>query len=164
MKIFFAYIIKPHSIHGEVELNSAEHELLSIGDNLYTENNDRYYKIMGIKKKPLRTVLKFEGVESRNEAETLRGVGLFIDTDEISIPDDGDSYFVGELVGMDTIDIDGNKNGTVVGYYETKAHGILEIETCENRKIDVPFVSRYVCKVDKENSLITVTDFDTFLE
>ena len=163
MRLFFAYITKPHSIHGEVELNSADHDVLSVGDRLYTEGGNIHYKIMNIKKKPLRIVLKFDGVNSRDEAEALRNIGLFIDTDEISIPDDG-SYFVGELVGMDIIDIHGNKNGTVVGYYETKAHGILEVETNENKQIAIPFVSRYVDSLDKENSVITVIDFDTFLE
>ncbi len=165
MKLFFAFIAKPHSIHGEVELASDEHDVLSVGDNLYTENSEKVYKIVGIKKKPSRIVLKFDGVNTRNDAELLRGVGLFIDSDEFSISDDDDSYFVGELIGMNTVDESGNKNGTVVGYYKTKAHGVLEIKADKNDAIvNIPFVSRYVGTVDKEQSLITLIDFDSFLE
>lgn len=161
MKLFFANITKPHAVQGEVELNTSEHDVLSVGDKLYYGDSDAFFKVLGIKKKPSRLVLRLDGVDNRDKAEALRGVELFIDTDEVSIKED-DSYFVGSLIGMNVVNEENVEQGVVVGYFETKAHGVLEVKCSDDKLVLVPFISRYVENVDEELATITVVDFDSF--
>ncbi len=163
MKLFFANITKPHAVQGEVELNTSEHDVLSVGDKLYYGNNNAFYKVLGIKKKPSRLVLRLEGVDTRDKAEALRGTELFIDTDEVSIEED-DSYFVGSLMDMSVVDEDSKQLGVVVGYFETKAHGILEVKAVNGELVRIPFIGRYVENVDEDAAVITVVDFDSFID
>lgn len=163
MKLFFANITKPHAVKGEVELNTSEHDVLSIGDRLYFGDDGASYKVLGIKKKPSRLVVALEDVDSRDRAEELRGLELYIETDELAECDE-DSYFIGSLIGMSVVDSDGNAQGVVVGYFETKAHGILEVKTLDESVVSIPFISRYVESVDEATSVIVVIDFYTFIE
>lgn len=163
MNLFFAKITKPHSVHGEVQLNTKEHDVLKVGDKLYLEDGVNFYRVTRIKKKPSALVLAFEGLNSIDDVEPLRGLELFINTDELSITDDN-SYYIGTIVGMKVVDLSGSSRGEVVGYYETKAHGILEVEVDDNYKVDIPFVERYIESVDEQNSIITVIDFDSLLD
>ncbi len=163
MKLFFANITKPHAVKGEVELNTSEHDVLSLGDKLYFGTEGAFYKVLGIKKKPSRLVVALDGIDTRDKAEELRGVELFIETEEVS-KCGKDSYFVGSLIGMNVIDEKDGQLGVVVGYFETKAHGILEIKTLTQGVISVPFVGRYIESVDEDKAVIRLIDFDSFLE
>ena len=46
-------------------------------------------------------LLAFEEIETRNEAETLRGAKLFIETEELDDDDDDEGWYEHELVGLE---------------------------------------------------------------
>ncbi len=75
-----------------------------------------------------------------------------------------DAVFVYQLVGLPVVaaeDRGGPARGSVVGYFDHGAHGILEIELAEGERLLVPFVERY-CQLEPDESRIVISDLDLF--
>jgi 16S rRNA processing protein RimM len=51
-----------------------------------------------------RVVLKFQGIDSINDAETLRGMDVVVPTDE-RVPLADDSVYIGDLIGCRVLDV-----------------------------------------------------------
>lgn len=161
MKIFLASVVKPHGILGEVEINFADHDSLKVGMSLFTED-ESVYIIDGIKKKTKSTVLKLQGINSIEEAERFRGTDLYAFISDLP-PLDETSFYLAELIGLTVLDENSDVRGFIKDYYETKAHGVVVLEFDDGRRIDIPFVKRYIGDVDRENKKIVIFDLDSFL-
>ena len=104
MQLQVARIGKPHGIRGEVTvqvLTDAPGDRFVPGTQFIVEpasagpltvESARWNKDI--------LLLAFEEIETRNEAETLRGAKLFIETEEID-EDDDEGWYEHELVGLD---------------------------------------------------------------
>ncbi len=102
-----------------------------------------------------KLVVHFEGVDSRADAEALRGTVLSIDADarpELADPDD---YYDTDLVGLRAVDPDGGVLGEIVGIAHGGAHDLLEVRI-DARTHLVPFVAAIVPVVDLAAGTVTV--------
>ena len=96
-----------------------------------------------------RVVLKLAGVESIDEAETLRGIEVAIPRAERAPLEDG-AVYIADLVGCQLIDA---KSGTPIGEVadvdrESTATPLLVIETAASGQVLVPFAKAYRPSVD----------------
>ncbi|MDR2508614.1 MAG: ribosome maturation factor RimM [Candidatus Ancillula sp.] len=98
-------------------------------------------------------IVKFEGVESREDAESLRGRELYAD---VTAGEEDGSYHFAELVGLNAY-VGDNQVGKVSAVIPGSAQDLLEIELLEGAKVLVPFVEQIVPEVDINNSRLTLT-------
>lgn len=92
-----------------------------------------------------RFLVKFEGVETREDAEAIRGT-LFVPSTEVRELDD-DEFWEHDLVGCDVFDVDGRSLGSVTAIVPGPAQDLLEIDTARGPGL-VPFVREIVRETD----------------
>jgi 16S rRNA processing protein RimM len=99
-------------------------------------------------------IVAFGGVESRNEAEALRGRYLLRDVSELEPPSEGE-FFYHQLLGLEVFTRDGTALGRIREVYELSPVDILEVRG-EGRETMIPFRDEIVVEVDLENGRMVV--------
>lgn len=101
-------------------------------------------------------VAKFEGVEDRNTAETIRNVDLFVSSSAFAELEPGE-YYWHELVGLRVIDAEGMVLGRVDHLLETGAHDVIVVRREGGGQQLIPYVAGEIVQgVDLEAQTITV--------
>ncbi len=105
-------------------------------------------------------VARLMGIESRNAAEDLRGATVLIRRSHFPPLDDNEFYWI-DLIGHDVVNLSGEALGKVAGLMDNGAHPILRVEvpaqdTEKAQELLIPFVERFVPRVDSQAKVITV--------
>ena len=101
-------------------------------------------------------VVFLEGVDDRNEAETLVRAILWIDQD-VDAPAEDDAWFDHQLVGLQ-VRREGQTIGRVVRVDHLPAQDLLAVKMSgDEREILVPFVAAIVPEVDVDAGHVIVT-------
>jgi 16S rRNA processing protein RimM len=94
-----------------------------------------------------RVVLKFTGVDSINDAETLRGLLVAIPANERA-PLTDDSIYLGDLIGCEVIDVASAplRIGKVTDV--DREAGLLVVQLPTGEEALIPFAKAYLAKID----------------
>ncbi|MGZ5089130.1 MAG: ribosome maturation factor RimM [Usitatibacter sp.] len=106
-------------------------------------------------------VAKLAGCDDREGAEGLRGSDVAVTRAELGEPDEGTLYWV-DLVGLDVVNEEGARLGTVEALFETGETSVMVVCDAAAERM-IPFVGQYVRSVDREAKRITVdwkADYD----
>ena len=107
-------------------------------------------------------IVEFGGVETRSEAEALRGRYLLRETSELEPPAEGE-YWHHQLVGLEVFTAEGRRLGTVRTIYEIGPSDLLEVAG-EGREHLIPFREGIVLEVDVEGGRMVVDPPEGLLE
>lgn len=88
-------------------------------------------------------LIRFEGIETRVEAEGLRGTILTVDSSERRDLDEGE-FWEHDLVGLDAVTPGGTSLGTVTRLEYGPGQDRLVVTTAEGTEVLVPFVAAFV--------------------
>jgi 16S rRNA processing protein RimM len=108
-----------------------------------------------------RVVLKFAGIDSISDADTLRGFDVAIPRDQRALLED-DSVYIDDLIGCHIIDI-GPANAGDVGTItsvdrETTSTALLIVRAAGNKEdILIPFAKAYLRKISLEQKRIEMS-------
>ena len=101
-------------------------------------------------------VARIEGVDTREAAEALKGVGLFIDRARLPEPEEGEFYHA-DLIGLRAERAgDGAALGTVLAVHDFGAGTMLELTLPEGGTAMVPFTLAAVPVVDLAGGRVVV--------
>jgi len=101
-------------------------------------------------------LLDLEGVESRTDAQPLRGEQLLLDREELDSTEEGE-FYVADLVGLKAVSDAGEVLGTVADTFETAAHEVLVVREEKGRQDHyLPFTMEHVPQVDLQTGRIVV--------
>ena len=92
-----------------------------------------------------RLLVKFSGVDAREEAERLQGA-LFVATADLRNLGPGE-FWEHELVGATVVDATGRALGSVTALVRGPAQDLLEVQTVAGERL-VPLVADIVVEVD----------------
>ncbi len=96
-------------------------------------------------------LLKFEGVETRNDAERLRNVNIVID--EAELRELGpDQFYIFEIVGLRVVTEDGREQGIVTEVLQGGANDVYVTST----GLCIPALKTVIVRVDLERRLMTI--------
>jgi 16S rRNA processing protein RimM len=104
------------------------------------------------------------GMRDRNDAEALKGAGVFVARSEFPKLEE-DEFYWSDLIGLDAVNLEGEALGKVTDMMHNGAQSILRITPVPdpNAAPDakaperlVPFVDQYVKTVDLQARLITL--------
>lgn len=128
---------KPHGVKGDVfvSFTSDVKERHSVGAEfvIIASGAEKRLVIATIRPQQDRFVVRFEGLNDRNDAEKLTNKFLFAEP-----IDDDEALWVHQLIGSLVVDVDGNTWGRCTGVLNNPAHEILEIEG--GLLVPIPFV------------------------
>lgn len=106
--------------------------------------------------------LVFEGAESREAAEALRGMHLYIEEPELERMPEGRAY-LHELIGLDLVDAIGSKRGVVSDVQQMPAHEVYEVTMIDGRVILLPAIEEFIEEIDTGKGRMVVPRFEEFL-
>ena len=108
-----------------------------------------------------RVLVKFSGVESREDATSLRGA-VYVPSSETRTLEPGE-FWHDDLVGCTVVLADATEVGTVSDVIAAPAQDLLEIETTAGTKL-VPLVKEIVTRIDLEARRIAIDPPDGLLD
>jgi 16S rRNA processing protein RimM len=162
MQLQVARIGKPHGIRGEVTvqvLTDAPADRFVPGTEFVVEpasagpltvESARWNKDI--------LLLAFEGIETRNQAETLRGAKLFIETEELEADDD-EGWYEHELVGLEAR-VGSQVVGKIAALHTMPVQDLLVVEDADGKEILIPFVEQIVPEVNVAEGFVLLTPPD----
>ena len=153
-------IAKPQGIRGEVivniETDFPSRFFESNGFFLRARDSDeepRFVPADAVRPHRDRIVIKFQGVDSRTDAELLRDMELVIPVDDRNTDDDYFHHF--ELEGMQVDTIDGRHLGKVHEVMLAPHRDILIVRG-KDRELLIPFAREICVDVDRDRRRIQV--------
>jgi len=150
-------VAKPHGVRGEVAVQ------------LLTDHPDRFVPgtifpgeagapplvVATARSHHGRLLVRFEGIEDRDQAESLRGALLLIpvaERRELGL----DEFWPESLAGLRASSVQGEHLGTVTGVITGEAQDRLVVETGPGARVEVPFVSEIVLDVDEAAGTVVI--------
>ena len=97
--------------------------------------------------KPGEAVLSFQGIESREAAEALKGTGLFIAREKLPQPDEEEFYHA-DLIGLEARDGEGRVIGKVAAIHNFGAGDVIEIIRADGDNVLLAFTRETVPVID----------------
>ncbi len=99
-------------------------------------------------------LIAFKGVDTVEQAESLRGKILYISRDDISLPDG--RYFINDLLGCEVFDADsGEKYGEISEVSQTGANDVWHIKSGDKEYL-LPAIDEVIVTVDPENERLEI--------
>ena len=148
-------ITAPQGIKGEVRVypytdkptRFSEIEAVLLNGRRCRIEKARYMKNMAI--------LKLEGIDDRNAAETMRNRELLLPREELwKQPED--TYFVDDLVGCAVVSEDGAPVGTLKTIHSRPAQDLYEIERADGSSFLLPAVKEFIKDVKTDEKIIVI--------
>jgi 16S rRNA processing protein RimM len=148
-------VVAPHGVRGTLRvraLGAGKH--LREGKEPVVAGVRR--QISSARQTPKGFLLDLEGVESRTDAQPLRGEQLLLDREELDSTEEGE-FYVADLVGLTAVSDAGEILGTVADTFETAAHEVLVVREEKGRQdLYLPFTLEHVPQVDLQTGRIVV--------
>ncbi|HYE44900.1 MAG TPA: ribosome maturation factor RimM [Caulobacter sp.] len=118
-----------HGVRGEVRISTYTADPLAIADykTLRKADGSLALTVLSARASKGGVVARCKGVETREEAEALRGLTLHIDRADLPEPDE-DEFYLADLIGLSAVTPEGEELGRVKSVQDFGAGDILEID------------------------------------
>ncbi|WP_441278956.1 ribosome maturation factor RimM [Tardiphaga sp. 172_B4_N1_3] len=148
-QICVARIGAPHGVRGQVRLWTFTEDPFAVLDYgpLATKDGKRSFEVDDVREAKGHLVATLKGVATREDAERLNGVELFVARDALPDTED-DEYYHADLIGLAAVNAAGDSIGRVVGIHNFGAGDIIEIAPLEGATLLLPFTNAVVPTVD----------------
>ncbi|GAB1377757.1 ribosome maturation factor RimM [Pararhodobacter sp.] len=136
-------------VRGEVRLKSfcAQPEAIAAYAPLWSEDGKRQFSVRLGQAIPNGFSARLSGIDTREEAEALKGLRLFADRERLpALPDD--EFYHADLIGLTVLDTGGAVLGRVSAVLNHGAGDILEIQRPGKGNALLPFTLAVVPTVD----------------
>ncbi len=148
------FVRAPHGIQGELAIDPMTDfpdrfmpgSVLLAGDTKYT--------ISGVRTHQKTILLELDGIETRNQADKLRG--KLLEVPEAALPRlEEDEYFRFDIVGINVVDENGTSLGKVEEVLETGANDVYIVRDADNELL-IPAIDSVVKEIDTRARRMTV--------
>ena len=119
-------------------------------------------EISGVKFFKQYVIIRFQGIDSINDAEKYKGARLYVTRDN-AVRLRKDEYFVADLIGMKIVTEDGEPFGIMKDVMVTGANDVYVVEREDASEILFPAIRECVRNIDMEQGVITVHIMDGLL-
>jgi 16S rRNA processing protein RimM len=127
--IFVGRVAGGFGVRGEVRITTFTEEPLGIAryGALKREDGSAAIEIVSARATKGGVIARVKGIETKEAADALRGLRLFIPRDALPQPDE-DEFYLADLIGLNVTSTDGAPLGRVVAVPNFGAGDILEID------------------------------------
>ncbi len=147
--ICVARIGAAHGVRGAVKLWTFTDDPLAVKryGPLATRDGARRFEVASAREAKGHLVATLKGVTTREEAERLNGVELYVARDKLPATDD-DEYYHADLIGLAAVTTADEPLGRVVAIHNFGAGDIIEIAPPHGPTLLLPFTNAVVPTVD----------------
>ena len=156
-QICVARIGAPHGVRGQVRLWTFTEDPFAVLDYgpLATKDGKRSFEVDDVREAKGHLVATLKGVASREDAERLNGVELFVARDALPDTED-DEYYHADLIGLAAVNAAGDSIGRVVGIHNFGAGDILDIELENGKSEMIPLRDEFIGGVHEDEGYLVI--------
>ncbi len=155
-----------HGIKGQVRIKwfTQSPENLIAYNPLTGADGEEIYKLGHAEIRKGAIVAAIEGIVDRNQAETLKGVELFVRSSRFEPPGE-DEWYYSDLVGLDIRDGNDKVQGTLISVQNYGAGDLLEIKFNDRKSsVFLPFDRETVPEVNIPDGFVKIPDPGMWLD
>jgi len=147
--ICVARIGAAHGVRGAVKLWTFTEDPLAVQayGPLITKDGSRQFEVATAREAKGHLVATLKGVATREEAERLNGIELYVARDQLPATDD-DEYYHADLIGLAAVTAGDAPLGRVIAIHNFGAGDIIEIAPPHGPTLLLPFTNAVVPTVD----------------
>src|ERR1700731_2820390 len=148
-QICIARIGAAHGVRGAVKLWTFTEDPLAVKTYgpLVTKDGARSFEIATAREAKGHLVATLKGIATREEAERLNGVELYIAREKLPATDENE-YYHADLIGLAAINAAAEPIGRVIAIHNFGAGDIIEIAPPHGATMLLPFTNAVVPSVD----------------
>ncbi|MEW6764566.1 MAG: ribosome maturation factor RimM [Pseudomonadota bacterium] len=160
-RVSLGKVLAAFGIQGWVKIHSESRPMADIGRykswQLKLKDGWANFRVKSVKVQGKGLIAKLEGVNDRNQAESLAGAEIAVDPALLPRLPQGE-YYWRDLIGMQVVTREGVELGKVDHLLETGANDVLVLKG-ERERLVPYIIDQVVLEIDPEARLITV-DWD----
>ncbi|MGB5902388.1 MAG: ribosome maturation factor RimM [Xanthobacteraceae bacterium] len=147
--VCIARIGAAHGVRGAVKLWTFTEDPFAVLDYgpLSTRDGARRFEVSNAREAKDHLVATLQGVTTRNDAEKLNGIELYVPREKLPPAEDGEYYHV-DLIDLAAVSMDGEPVGRVVAIHNFGAGDVIEIAPPKGPTLLLPFTDAVVPTVD----------------
>lgn len=146
-------IVNTHGVKGEVKVMCLTDDPQNFKRYKKVFVEDKWMNILGVKFQKDRVILKLEGINNMDEAETYkRKYVMVLRENEPELPED--TFYVVDLIGCNVFDTEGKDLGKVYDVIQTKNNDVYWIR--EPKELLIPVLRDIVLEVTPEEKKIVI--------
>jgi 16S rRNA processing protein RimM len=156
-KICVARIGAAHGVRGAVKLWTFTEDPLAVKayGPLVTKDGARQFEVTHAREAKGHLVATLKGIGTREEAERLNGVELYIARDKLPATDENE-YYHADLIGLAAVTPANEPLGRVIAIHNFGAGDLIEIAPPQGATLLLPFTNAVVPSVDLEGGRVIV--------
>jgi 16S rRNA processing protein RimM len=156
-QVCIARIGAAHGVRGAVKLWTFTEDPFAVTryGPLSTRDGARSFEVAHAREGKGHLVATLKGVTTRNEAERLNGIELYVARDKLPATDD-DEYYHADLIGLAAETTAGQALGKVIAIHNFGAGDIIEIAPPSGATMLLPFSNAVVPTVDLANGRVLI--------
>jgi 16S rRNA processing protein RimM len=138
-----------HGVRGAVKLWTFTEDPLAVKDYgpLVTKDGARQFEVTHAREAKGHLVATLKGIATREDAERLNGLELYIAREKLPATDQ-DEYYHADLIGLDAVTAANAPLGRVIAIHNFGAGDIIEIAPPGGATLLLPFTNAVVPSVD----------------
>ncbi|MCA1472046.1 ribosome maturation factor RimM [Bradyrhizobium sp. IC3195] len=146
-----------HGVRGAVKLWTFTEDPFAVRryGPLSTKDGRRQFEIAQVREAKDHLVATFKGVVTRDEAERLNGIELYVAREKLPATDE-DEYYHTDLIGLAAVTTDGDALGRVLAIHNFGAGDIIEIAPPKGPTMLLPFSNAVVPEVDLKGGRVVI--------
>ncbi len=156
-QVCVARIGAAHGVRGAVKLWTFTEDPLAVKryGPLMTKDGARQFEVTHAREAKGHLVATLKGVASREDAERLNGVELYVARDALPDTED-DEYYHADLIGLAAVTSANEPLGRVIAIHNFGAGDIIEIAPPQGATMLLPFTNAVVPAVDLANGRVVI--------
>lgn len=157
-KVCIGQFAGSHGVRGLVKLRSFTDDPAAIAGYgpLSDEHGQRRFRVTLNGQVKELWLARVEGISTREQAQALAGVRLYVDRSALPEPEDEDEFYHADLIGLPAETADGARFGVVKAIYDFGAGDMLEIQRPDGKLELLPFSRACVPVVDVKGGRVVV--------
>lgn len=164
--LIVAHATRPHGLRGDIEALSLTDfpKRFKQGLTLYPSPpiaGIKSFTIEQVESRPSGLIFKFEGIDSREEAEQIAGHDLIIPIEEAAELPEGEIW-IHDIIGMEVYTTGGKHLGHVTDVLRTGSNDVYIVEN--SREYLIPAIKDVVKDISLEDRKITIEPMPGLLE
>ena len=155
--ICIARIGAAHGVRGAVKLWTFTEDPLAVKTYgpLLNKDGARSFEVATAREAKGHLVATLKGVATREEAERLNGVELYVAREKLPATSE-DEYYHADLIGLAAVNAAGEPLGRVIAIHNFGAGDIIEVAPPNGATMLLPFTNAVVPTVDLEDGRVVI--------
>jgi 16S rRNA processing protein RimM len=156
-QICVARIGAAHGVRGAVKLWTFTEDPFAVKayGPLLTKDGTRSFEVATAREAKGHLVATLKGVATREDAERLNGVELYVAREKLPATDENE-YYHADLIGLAAVNADNEPLGRVIAIHNFGAGDIIEIAPPQGSTMLLPFTNAVVPTIDLKGGRVVI--------